>query len=108
MPPGWIFDNVLERLAAGLQADWPLLADKLLEGRTEENGGYLDFREMRTEELAALERSVARVYDNFKSEGASSFTDPTFFEGYMAQLLSFRKMLATRLRERVTATDTGS
>ena len=49
MPAGWVFDTVLERMAAVLHTQEPALAARLRTARTEANGGYLDLRDMELE-----------------------------------------------------------
>ena len=44
MPAGWVFDAVLEHIAAELHTQDPELAAQLLDARTAANGGYLDLR----------------------------------------------------------------
>ena len=90
---GWIYDNVLERMATILVSkNNPTVADKLLGARTEVNGGYLDFREADTDILRLLLHTATEAYNQFKSEGASSFYMPEFYPGFMCQ---FDELLAT-------------
>ena len=95
---GWIYDNVLERMATILVTkNNPTVADKFLEARTEVNGGYLDFREADTDTLRLLLQTATEAYEQFKIEGAGSFYLPEFYPGFMWQfdeLLTILQALA--------------
>jgi hypothetical protein len=82
---GWIYDNVLERMATILVSKNSSVADKVLEARTEVNGGYLDFRETDTETLRLLLHAATEAYEQFKAEGAGSFHMPEFYPCFMGQ-----------------------
>jgi hypothetical protein len=68
------------------------VADKLLEARTEVNGGYLDCREADTETLLLLLQAAREACEQFKSEGGASFHMPEFYPAFMWQ---FDELLAT-------------
>jgi hypothetical protein len=93
MPAGWVFDTVLERMAAVLHPEEPALAERLLAARTEANGGYLDLRDMDQEMLVLLFNAADRAYSRIKGEGAQGFTAPEFYEGLLTQLQQLRDML---------------
>lgn len=93
MPAGWVFDTVLERMAAVLHPEEPALAERLLAARTEANGGYLDLRDMDLETLILLFNAADRAYGRIKGEGAQGFAAPEFYEGLLTQLQQLRDML---------------
>ena len=99
MPAGWVYDEALERLAAELEAGQPSTSRILRQARTEENGGYLDLRSARTDELVALHRAAEDVYVRLKSEGVARFSAPEFYVGFVSQVLTLKEMLRDRLRE---------
>ena len=69
MPAGWVFDTVLERMAAVLHPQEPALAARLLAARTEANGGYLDLRDIDLETLVLLLHAADSAYGRIKREG---------------------------------------
>ncbi len=99
MPAGWVYDNVLECLAEELRTEQPSVSRALLQARTYENGGYLDLRSARTDEILALQHAAEKGYARLESEGASSFSLPEFYDGFVSQFLTLREMLQGRLRE---------
>jgi len=93
MPAGWVFDTVLERMAAELHTQDPKLAAQLLDARTVANGGYLDLRDTGLRTLDLLSQAADISYDRIKQEGAEQFTTPAFYEGLLQQFQQFRDML---------------
>ena len=93
MPAGWVFDLVLERLAAVLHPQAPALAARLLAARTEANGGYLDLRDIDLETLVLLVHAADSTYGRIKREGAQGGVAPAFAEGLLTQLQQLRDML---------------
>ena len=104
MPAGWVFDTVLERLAAVLHTQEPALAERLLAARTEANGGYLDLRAIELETLVLLFNAADSAYSRLKREGAQGFAAPEFYEGLLTQLQQLRDLLhagrKARMRKR--------
>lgn len=92
-PAGWVYDNVLERMATIVVRKYPTVADTLLEARTEVNGGFLDFRDAGTDTLSLLSNAASEAYEQYKTEGAGSFYRPEFYPGFMEQLDELRVML---------------
>src|SRR2546428_604460 len=70
MPAGWVFDTVLERMAAELHSQAPGLAARLLAARTEANGGYLDLRDTDPDTLVLLVHAADSAYGRIKGERA--------------------------------------
>jgi hypothetical protein len=93
MPAGWVFDTVLERMAAMLHPEEPALAERLLAARMEANGGYLDLRDMGREALVLLCNAADRAYGHIKGEGTQECATPEFYEGLLTQLQQLRDML---------------
>ena len=93
MPAGWVFDTVLERMAAVLHPQEPALAARLLAARTEANGGYLDLRDSELETLVLLVHAADSAYGRLTGEGARGGAVPGFSEGLRTQLHQLRDML---------------
>ena len=93
MPAGWVFDTVLERMAAVLHPQEPALAARLLAARTEANGGYLDLRDIELETLVLLVHAADSAYGRLTGEGAQGGAVPAFSEGLRTQLHQLRDML---------------
>ena len=93
MPAGWVFDTVLERMAAVLHSQAPALAARLLAARTEANGGYLDLRDIDLETLVLLLNAADSAYGRIAGEGAQECAAPAFSEGLLAQLQQLRDIL---------------
>jgi hypothetical protein len=100
MPAGWVYDNVLEGMASVLSADDAGLADRLLNLRTEINGGFLDLRADDAAILATLIQAADEAYQNFERRGAASFYNPSFYPGFREQFRQLREMLRKAQRER--------
>jgi hypothetical protein len=86
MPAGWVFDTVLERMAAVLHPQEPALAERLLAARTEANGGYLDLRDIDLEILILLVNAADSAYHRLTQEGMQGCAAPAFYECLLAQL----------------------
>ena len=93
MPAGWVFDTVLEHMAAELHPQEPMLAARLLAARTEANGGYLDLRDMDLETWALLLHAAESAYGRLKGEEAQGCAAPAFAEGLLTQLQQLRDIL---------------
>ena len=96
MPAGWVYDNVLERLASNVKDKDASLASLLLQSRTGENGGYCDLRGCAANELLMLEQAAADAYAQVKREGPSPFHDPSSYPGFLEQFRTLREMLRGR------------
>jgi hypothetical protein len=101
MPAGWVFDTVLERMAAVLHPQEPVLAERLLAARTEANGGYLDLRDMELETLVLLSNAADSAYSRIKRDGAQGFAALEFYEGLLKQLQQLRDLLHTGCKTRM-------
>jgi hypothetical protein len=101
MPAGWVFDTVLERMAAVLHTQEPALAARLLAARTEANGGYLDLRDIDLETWVLLFNAAENAYSRLKQEGAQGFATPAFYEGLLTQFQQLRDMLQAGRKARM-------
>ena len=101
MPAGWVFDTVLERMAAELHSQKPALAARLLAARTEANGGYLDLRDTDPDTLELLVHAAERAYGRIKGERAQRDAAPAFTEGLLTQLQQLRDLLQAGQKARM-------
>jgi hypothetical protein len=109
MPPGWIYDNVMERVAAAVEPDHPALAAELLNARIEGGtGGYLDARCWEHARLSRFADAVELVHAQYDHDGASAFADPEFYPGFMIRLVELREMLRSAVATPSRRPDTAS
>jgi len=101
MPAGWVFDTVLERMAAVLHPQEPALAARLLAARTEANGGYLDLRDTELEALALLLHAADSAYGRITRDGPQGVAAPEFYEGLLKQFQQLRDMLQAGRKARM-------
>ena len=101
IPAGWVFDTVLERMAAELHPQEPALAARLLAARTEANGGYLDLRDSDLETLVLLVHAAERAYGHIQGERAQGDAAPAFSEGLLTQLQQLRGLLQAGQKARM-------
>jgi hypothetical protein len=93
MPTGWVFDTVLERMAAEIHSQKPALAARLLDARTEANGGYLDLRDTDPDTLELLVHAAECAYGRIKGERAQGDAALAFIEALLTQLQQLHDML---------------
>jgi len=101
MPAGWVFDTVLERMAAVLHPQAPALAARLLAARTEANGGYLDLRDIDLETLVLLLHAADSAYGCIKGGRTQGDAAPAFSEGLLTQLQQLRDLLQAGQKARM-------
>ena len=101
MPAGWVFDTVLERMAADLHPQEPALAARLLATRTEAYGGYLGLRDVDLETLVLLVHAADKAYGHIQRERAQGDTAPAFSEGLLTQLQQLRDLLQAGQKARM-------
>jgi len=101
MPAGWVFDNVLERIADVLYPQDPALAELLLASRTDANGGYLDLRDVNLETLSLLLETANTAYGDFARAGVQEETAPEFYAGLLTQFQDLCSMLRTAQQARM-------
>ncbi len=102
MPAGWVFDHVLELMAAVLQAQSPVLAELLLAARTDANGGYLDVRDWNVDQLETLLDAAHTACGHITRTGAQSFAPPEFHQGFLQQFHQLCDMLYTTQQKRLS------
>jgi hypothetical protein len=105
LPAGWVYDNVLKGMASALSSSEPDLARRLLDSRTESNGGFLDLRECDPVTLSALIQAADDAYQAFEARGATSFRDPKFYPGFMNQFRLLREKLRAGYAKRAEKTE---
>ena len=101
MPAGWVFDNVLERIADVLYPQDSALAELLLASRTNANGGYLDLRDMHRETLGLLLEAANIAYGRLAREGTQGGASPEFYAGLLTQFQDLCDMLHTAQQARM-------
>jgi hypothetical protein len=101
MPAGWVFDTVLEHMAAVLHPQEPALAARLLAARTEANGGYLDLRDIDLATLVLLVHAADRAYGHLKGERTPGDAASAFSEGLLTQLQQLRDLLQAGQKARM-------
>jgi hypothetical protein len=104
MPAGWLFDNVLDRIAAEVESQSSATAEKLHNARTDVSGGYLDLRSAPTPELELITKSAETALMAVEKAGADSFYDPSSYPGFIQQFQSLNQMLRNALNERYIST----
>ena len=97
MPAGWVFDRVLELVAAELEQQDVALAAFLRAARTEA-GGFCDLRGLDAEQSRVIAQAAARAYDRLVAEGPTAFRDPTFYQGFIARFGELNELLVAILR----------
>jgi hypothetical protein len=100
MPAGWVFDNVLERIAEVLYPQDAALAELLLASRTDANGGYLDLRDMNLETLGLLLETANIAYGCLARAGVQECASPEFYAGLLTQFQELCDMLRTAQQAR--------
>lgn len=92
MPAGWVFDGVLELIAAELEQQDVALAAALRAARTE-TGGFCDLRGLDAGQSHLVAQAAARAYDRLVAEGPAAFRDPTFYQGFIARFGELNALL---------------
>lgn len=93
MPAGWVFDGVLELVAAELEQQDVALATTLRAARTE-TGGFFDLRVLDAEQSRLVAQAAARAYDRIVAEGPGAFRDTAFYQGFIARFGELNELLA--------------
>ena len=101
MPAGWVFDNVLERIADVLYPQDSALAELLLASRTDANGGYLDLRDVNPETLSLLLETANIAYGCLAGAGVPGGMSPEFYAGLLTQFQDLCNMLRTAQQARM-------
>ncbi len=98
IPPGWIYDGVLERIAAEIRDTHPALSEQLTMATTSESVGYLDLTAVEADALAVIEAAASQVRVRLLADGARSFRDPSFFPAFIRRLDELLTMLRSDSR----------
>lgn len=101
LPPGWLFDSVLDGLAIELPPASRLIGN-LRNARSEGGSGFLDLRAWSRSDVASILQAARRLRERRAAEGPASFHDPRGFRPYLQQLDSLIDGLASDPRARVT------
>lgn len=91
-PAGWIFNNVLERVALRLEADDAQLSEHVLDALGP-NPGHLDLCSMPADRLQIFTRAAEEVRRRVADTGPKAFHDVAFFEPYMGELQALLQLL---------------
>lgn len=94
MPPGWIFDRVLEQMSKHVSGD---RQQRLLSSLTDMNGGYLDMREVPIAEVSKAFDAIAKILASTRVSGPSAMHEPSFYDGYVEQLEILESMFRQRI-----------
>lgn len=97
MPANWIFNNVLEAMAADLENEHHDLAEMLLHARMWEGTGLLDITSASPTALRLIERSIDSRIKALNDSGPHSFAMPEYFDVFLSECLDFQKMLRERM-----------
>jgi hypothetical protein len=91
-PAGWIFNNVLERVALRVEGEDPSLAETVL-AALGPNPGHLDLCFAPPDRLQAITRATEEVCRKVEASGPSVFPDATFFGPYLEELHQLLRVL---------------
>ena len=97
MPAGWVFDGVLELIAAELKTENPSLAAALLQARTEATG-YCDIRTLDATQFRSLLEAVERTYARLLEEKTIAFHNTKFRAGFINQFQELKALLSRDAR----------
>src|SRR5262249_37711713 len=86
MPAGWIYDNLLERVADHVEGANRPLAELLRNACTHRSVGYLDLRSLDAPSFGTIARALDLVRSQVVADGPQAFHDPQFFEGFVQRL----------------------
>jgi hypothetical protein len=95
LAPGWIFDNVLDRVATILDSTNKSLAELLRSARTTESVGYLDIRNASKSDIVALADATNKALEGAIRDGRNAFHDPRFYSGFLRQFQDLQQMLSS-------------
>ena len=102
LPPGWVFDNVLESIARAVETSDPKLAARLRDVQTTTGGGFLSIRELSLDQLRTIAHGLESTLHNAVRAGPERFHDQAFFEAYIEQTRSLSSMLNSAIYQRPT------
>lgn len=92
MPASWVFNHVLERIAADLRGGRPEIADKVANAlfpRME----YLDLSSWSPEDFSHFRASLESTQVALKGTDGADFLSRDFYEGYLARVEELSTLL---------------
>jgi hypothetical protein len=98
MPAGWVFENVLELVAAKLGVDDPSLGETFLEARTHVGIGYLDLSELDEGQFRLVIEAAETAYEQVVQEGPGAFHDPSFYPAFAERFSEWKALLRSDRR----------
>ena len=99
MPAGWVYDNILEAVAAELQKSNSEFASQLRSFQTDK-GGYGDLRSSSEKEIRSFARAAKLVLAAKRASGSEAFFKPDFFPGFVTQFEELIAMLEADIRNK--------
>lgn len=91
-PAGWIFNNVLERVALRLETDDEQLSTTVFESLGP-LPGHLDLCMLPADRVRLLTRATEEVCRRAEDAGSSAFPDAAFFEPFISELRHLLQLL---------------
>ena len=91
-PAGWIFNNVLERVALRLESDDESLSNTVFESLGP-LPGHLDLCGMPADRIQLLTRATEEVCRRAEDAGVSAFPDQHFYEPFIRELRTLLQLL---------------
>lgn len=82
LPPGWLFDSALRRIASHLPDDATALHGILSRADTSVSS-YADLRKLDPRSFKLFIATADRAYDEVVSGGSAAFQDPSAFPAYL-------------------------
>jgi hypothetical protein len=92
MPAGWIYDGILDLIAAQVANEDPALAETLRKARTEATG-YHNLRTLDKDSFLLLLRGTERAYAKALSQGAQAFHDRSMYPSFIKHFDTLRGSL---------------
>ena len=98
MPAGWVFENVLELVAAKLRVDDPLLGETFLEARPYVGIGSLDLSMLDEGQFRLVIQAAETAYEQVVQEGPGAFHDPSFYPAFAERFSEWKALLRSDRR----------
>jgi hypothetical protein len=93
MPPSWVYDLVLERLADAVEPEDAALAEGLRAGLSELTGGFSGLDELSTDPFRRVVTAADGVLERTQDVGPEGFSTAARFEEFMYALSEFKALL---------------
>jgi hypothetical protein len=91
-PAGWIFNNVLERVALRVESEDATLAETIF-AALGPNPGHLDLCLAPPDRVQVITHAVEEVCRKVEAAGPAVFPDQTFFTPFMAEMHQLLRLL---------------